>query len=105
MSTLLKKGTSEKDAVVPLNIKVGVTLPTDFDSGAMANETSLAGAGGYKKISGHVVYTVVQALPPPDNPVRFDADVMREIGVDSATNAASSNSSAVSSPLNTGCSM
>ena len=69
MSALLKKGTGEKDAVVSLNIKVAVTLPANFDSGSMPNETSLAGARGNKEISGHVVYAVVQALPSPEYPV------------------------------------
>jgi hypothetical protein len=79
MSALLKKWTGEKHAIVSLNIKVGVTLPSDLDSGSMTNETSLAAARGYKEISGHVVYAVVQALPPPDHPVRIDTHVMRKI--------------------------
>src|SRR5580658_5722308 len=82
MSALTKKWTGEKNAIVSLNVKVGVTLPADLDSGSMPNETSLAAAGGYNNVSGHVVYAVVQALPPPDHPVSFDTDVMREIGVD-----------------------
>ena len=82
MSALLKKGTGEKDTVVSLNIRVGVTLPADFDPRAMPNETSLAGARGYKEISGHVIDSVAQALPPPDHPVCLGTDVMRKIGMD-----------------------
>ena len=76
----MKKWTGEKNAVVSLNVKVGVTLPADLDSGSMPNEPSLAAAGGHKEISGHVVYAVVQALPPPDHPVCIGTDVMRKIG-------------------------
>src|SRR5580700_9352148 len=82
MSALLKKWTGEKHAIVSLNVKVGVTLPTDLDSGSIPNETSLAATGGYKDISGHVVYAVAQALAPPDHPICIDTDVMRKIGAD-----------------------
>ncbi len=82
MPALLKKRTGEKHAIVFRNVKVGVPLPTDLDSGSMPSEASLAAAGGHKDISGHVVYAVVQALPPPDHPVCIDTDVVRKIGVD-----------------------
>ena len=77
---MLKKWTGKKHAIVSLNVKVGVTLPTELNSGSMSSETSLAAAGAYEEISGHVVYPVVQALPPPDHPVCIDIDVMRKIG-------------------------
>src|ERR1700733_7617560 len=80
MPALLKQWAGEKNAIVSLNVKVEVTLPTNLDSGSMPNETSLAVARGYKKISGHVVYAVVQALPPPDHPVCIGTDVMGKIG-------------------------
>ena len=80
MSALLKKWTGEKNAIISLNVKVRVTLPTDLDSRAMPNETSLAATERNKEVSRHVVYAVGQALPPPDHPVCIDVDVMRKIG-------------------------
>jgi hypothetical protein len=59
MSALLKKWSCEKHAIVSLNVKVGVTLPTDLDSGS-----NFAVEGGLVVQSGSSIVVQIAVRPP-----------------------------------------